>query len=122
VDVEGASSADERRKNPGEKFTGVNGAITTLNTDGTFAVNVTQSDGPWVVPGTYTVDPTGAVYIVGNAKCLVVGNPVKAVGALTGTTLAAKFIVLPGCGGQVHSEDPLPPVPAPPASAASGAT
>ena len=122
VDVEGASSADERKKNPGDKFTGVNGAITTLNTDGTFAVNVTKADGPWVVPGTYTVSPVGAIYVEGNATCLVVGNPVKAVGALTGTTLAAKFIVLPGCGGQVHSDDPVPPVPAPPASAASGAT
>jgi len=29
----------------------------------------------------------------------IVVNPVKAVGALTGTRLAAKFIVLPGCGG-----------------------
>ena len=121
IDVEGAPSAGERKKNPGEKFTGVNGAITTLNADGTFTVNVTKADGRWVVPGPYTVDPTGAIFVEGNATCLVVGNPVKAVGSLSGTTLAAKFIDLPGCGGQKRSEPPAPgaSVPAPGASSSA---
>jgi hypothetical protein len=121
VDIEGAPSADERTKNPGAKFTGVNGAIGMLNSDGTVNVTVTRGDGPWVVPGTYVVNPANAVYIQGNATCLIVGNTVKAVGTLAGTTLTAKYIVIPGCGGQKRSEPPAPPSPgaSAPAPAAS---
>jgi Domain of unknown function (DUF4382)/Domain of unknown function (DUF5666) len=115
IDVQGAQSEQDRKAHPEQKFSGVNGAIATLNTDGTFTVLVTRSDGPFVVPGTYTVDPTKATYREGSASCLAVGKLVKAVGSLAVTTLTAKFIAVPGCSGQTRSE----PVPVPAAPGAS---
>jgi hypothetical protein len=88
-----------------------------VNASGSFSVNVTQADGPWVVPGTYTVDPKGAVFSEGKPACLIAGAQVKAVGSLTGTALAAKFIEVAGCGDQKRSEPP--PAPAGSASAPS---
>jgi hypothetical protein len=117
IDVKGAPSAAERTQTPEIKFTGVNGAISAVNASGSFSVNVTQADGPWVVPGTYTVDPKGAVFSEGKPACLIAGAQVKAVGSLTGTALAAKFIEVAGCGDQKRSEPP--PAPAGSASAPS---
>ena len=116
IDVQGAPSEQDRQAHPEQKFSGVNVAITALNADGTFTLSVTRSDGPYVVPGIYTIDPTKAIYSEGNASCLAVGKPVKAVGSLAVKTLTAKFIEVPGCGGQRRSEPPLLP-PAPGASA-----
>ncbi len=115
VDVQGAPSQSERQKNPEQHFTAVNGAIATLNSDGTFTVGVTKADGPVVVPGSYTVDATNATYLEGNASCLAVGKVVQAVGSLVSTTLTAKFMKVEGCAGETHSE-PLPPPPPPPAA------
>ena len=115
IDVHGAPSRSDRQKNPDQKFTGVNGAIATLNNDGTFTVTVTQADGPWVVPGPYIVDASKATYIEGNASCIATGRVVQAVGSLMNTTLTAKFMKIKGCSGESHSEPP----PAPPAPAAS---
>ena len=123
IDVRGAPSQPDRQKNPDQKFTAVNGAIATLNPDGTFTVTVTQADGPWVVPGPYIVDASKATYIEGNASCLAAGKIVQAVGSLMNTTLTAKYMKVKGCFGESHSEPP-PPAPPPaasaPAPAASG--
>ena len=116
IDVQGAPSEQDRQAHPEQKFSGVNVAITALNADGTFTLSVTRSDGPYVVPGIYTIDPTKAIYSEGNASCLAVGKPVKAVGSLAVKTLTAKFIEVPGCAGQRRSEPPL----LPPAPGASG--
>ncbi|HWK84988.1 MAG TPA: DUF4382 domain-containing protein [Caldimonas sp.] len=115
IDVQGAPSQGDRQKNPEQKFTAVNGAIASLNSDGTFTVNVTQADGPFVVPGPYSVDATNATYLEGNASCLATGVVVQAVGSLVSTTLTAKFMKVKGCVGETHSEPPLP-APAPAAS------
>ena len=114
IDVQGAPSAGSLAQNPTQKFTAVNGAIATLNTDGTFTVAVTRADGPVVVPGSYTVDPLHATYMEGNATCLAVGQVVQAVGSLVNTTMTAKFMNVKGCAGEKHAE------PAPPAPPASG--
>ena len=117
VDVQGAPSQSDRQQNPNQTFTAVNGAIATLNGDGTFTVGVTRADGPVVVPGTYTVDASHATFMKGNASCLTVGNVVQAVGSLAGTIMTAKFMNVSGCAGETHSDPvPLPP----PAPAASG--
>ena len=111
VDVQGAPSAGElARGNPTQKFTAVNGAITTLNTDGSFTVAVLHADGPVVVPGAYTVDASHATYMEGNASCLAVGHVVQAVGSLVNTTMTAKFMNVKDCTGEKHAE-PAPPAP-----------
>ncbi len=115
IDVRGAPSQDDRQKNPNQTFTAVNGAIATLNPDGTFTVTVTRADGPVVVPGLYTVDASKATYMEGNASCLAAGAVVQAVGSLMNTTLTAKFMNVKGCSGENHSEPP----PAPPSPGAS---
>lgn len=104
IDVHGAPSKVERQKHPERAFSGVNGAVTQVHADGTFSVRVTRADGPAVAPGTYTVDASAATYTEGGASCLAVGHEVKAVGALTGTTLAARFIDIDNCGGQKRAE------------------
>ncbi len=113
IDVQGAPSAHERESNPGVHFTDLNGAVATLNADGTFTVDVTQPDGPYAA-GTYTVDPAGAIYKEGNVSCVVAGAKVDAVGSLTGSTLAARYIEVPGCSGQDAS------APEPAASSSGG--
>ena len=122
IDVRGAPSQDDRQKNPGQTFTAVNGAIATLNPDGTFTVTVTKADGPVVIPGLYTVDASKATYMEGNASCLAAGAVVQAVGSLVNTTLTAKFMNVKGCAGETHSEPPPAPPPAAsaPGPAASG--
>jgi hypothetical protein len=118
-DVKGAQSAADREVHPGLAFSAVNGSVATLNADGTFSVTVIKADGPFVVPGTYTVDPKGATYIEGKATCLAVGAVVKAVGSLSTTTLTAKFLAVEGCGGQPRAEVPRAPSPAASAPGAS---
>ena len=118
-DVQGAQSDADRKANPGQAFSGVNGPVATINADGTFMITVTKADGPLVVPGTYTVNPGGATYTEGKASCLVVGATVQAVGSLSGTNLAAKFLNIPGCGGQPRAAAPKPPAAPPPGPVAS---
>ena len=118
IDVQGAPSAGEQAKNPTQKFTAVNGAIATLNTDGTFTVAVTRADGPVVVPGAYTVNPLHATYLEGNATCLAVGQVVQAVGSLVATTMTATYMNVKGCSGEKHAE-PTPPAAAPPVAPAT---
>jgi hypothetical protein len=118
IDVQGAPSAGALAQNPTQKFTAVNGAIATLNGDGTFTVAVTRADGPVVVPGAYTVDASHATYMEGNVSCLAVGQLVQAVGSLVSTTMTAKFMNVKGCTGEKHAE-PAPPAPMPPASGAA---
>jgi hypothetical protein len=119
IDVQGAPSQSDLQQNPEQRFTAVNGAIATLNSDGTLTVGVTRADGPVVVPGLYTVDASHATYLKGNASCLAVGNVVQAVGSLVSTTMTAKYMNVAGCTGEAHSE-PAPPPPSAPASSASG--
>jgi hypothetical protein len=121
VDVQGAPSQADRQNNPTQTFTAVNGAIATVNVDGTFTVTVVKADGPVVVPGLYTVDASHATYLEGNASCIAGGKVVQAVGSLVATTLTAKFVNVKGCAGEVHSEPPPPSTGASaPAPSASG--
>jgi hypothetical protein len=117
-DVHGAQSAADRVAHPGQAFSGVNGAVASINADGTFTVTVIKADGPFVVPGIYTIDASGATYTEGKAACVVLGATVKAVGSLSATTLTAKFMEVAGCGGQPRAEPPHAP---PPAASAPGA-
>ena len=116
IDVEGAPSQSDRQKNPQQTFNAVNGAIATLNGDGSFTVNQVHADGPVVAAGLYTVDASHATYLEGNASCLAAGKVVQAIGALVNSTLTAKIVNVEGCAREAHSE-PAPP--APPAPAAS---
>ena len=113
IDVQGAPSQSDRQLNPQQTFTAVNGAIASLNSDGSFTVTVLKADGPVVVPGTYTVDPLHATYMEGNASCIGVGAVVQAVGSLVDTTLSARYMNVKDCAGEVHSEPPPAPAPAP---------
>lgn len=105
IDVQGAPSSGEREQNPGLHFSDLNGTVATVNADGTFALTVTQAEGPYAVPGTYTVDPTGAIYKEGNVSCLAAGATVNAVGTLaaTGSTFAARYLEISGCSGEKAS-------------------
>jgi hypothetical protein len=111
IDVQGAPSQSDRQKNPTQTFNAVNGAIATLNGDGSFTVTQVHADGPVVAAGVYTVDASHATYLEGNASCLAAGKVVQAIGALVGSTLTAKIVNVKGCAGEVHSE-PAPPAPA----------
>ena len=105
-------SAVELAKNPTQQFNAVNGAIATLNGDGTFTVTQLRADGPVVAAGTYTVDASHAVFMEGNASCLAVGQTVQAIGSLMQSTMTAKIVNVKGCAGEKHAE-PAPPAPAP---------
>ena len=113
IDVQGAPSQSDRQLNPQQTFTAVNGAIASLNGDGSFTVTVLKADGPVVVPGTYTVDPLHATYMAGNPSCIAVGAVVQAVGSLVDTTLSARYMNVADCAGEVRSEPPPAPLPAP---------
>lgn len=118
IDVQGAPSAGSLARNPAQKFNAVNGAIATLNSDGTFTVTQVRADGPVVAAGTYTVDASHATYMEGNATCLAVGKVVQAVGSLVNTTMTAKLVNVKGCSGEKHA-DPAPPAAAPPVAPAA---
>lgn len=118
IDVQGAPSAGSLAQNPAQKFNAVNGAIATLNSDGTFTVTQVRADGPVVAAGTYTVDASHATYMEGNATCLAVGQVVQAVGSLVNTTMTAKLVNVKGCSGEKHAE-PAPPAAAPPVAPAA---
>lgn len=115
IDVQGAPSAGERERDPGAHFTDLVGTVAgAVNPDGTFTLAVTKTEGPYAAPGNYTVDLKGAIYKEGSASCLVDGAKVDAVGSLTGTTLAARYLEVSGCSGQDAS------APEPAASSSGG--
>jgi hypothetical protein len=116
MDVAGADSDAERQKHPDQKFAAIHGTIAQVNTNGTFTITVANQEGPLVAPGTYTINSSQAEFEQGTVMCVVAGKPINALGALTGATLLAKAIELPGCGGQTHSELPKASPPAPVAS------
>ena len=119
IDLPGAPSQSEQQKNPEQKFAAINGAITILNSNGTFTVVQAKADGLLVVPGPYTIDATHAAFGEGKASCLAVGQIVQAIGTLATSTLSAKLINVKGCAGEARSE-PAPP--APPGAASAPAT
>ena len=121
MDVEGAGSDAEREKHPDQKFAAIHGTISQVNTNGMFTVTVANQEGPLVAPGTYTIDPSKAEFEQGTSACVIANKSVDVLGALTGTTLLAKAIELPGCHGQAHSEPPKPPPPAPAPGASAAA-
>ncbi|MFG6468371.1 DUF4382 domain-containing protein [Roseateles sp. BYS87W] len=99
VDVDGASSTPRS----GDKFTsGVQGKVSAVASSTAFTLVVSNSNSS-VPAGTYSVDATNARYESGTATCLVVNAQVKVRGALSGSTLTATEIEIPGCAGQGRS-------------------
>ena len=104
IDVEGASSATERARHGSDStaatLSTLAGTVGTVASDGTFTATVAASSAARAVAaGTYTVDPSGAVWRAGSASCLVAGASVRATGTLADTTFTAKTIEVPGCTG-----------------------
>jgi len=103
VDVLGAPSLREQQLHPELKFNAVNGQIAAVNGDGSFTVAQAKADGP-VAVATYTIDPSQATYLAGNASCIAVGAVVQAIGVLADQTLSARFLNVKDCAGEVHAE------------------
>ncbi|SIQ20406.1 protein of unknown function [Sphaerotilus natans] len=104
IDVEGAASATERARRGADSTSAtlstLSGTVGSVATDGTFtATTAASSSARAVAAGTYTVDPSGAVWRAGSASCLVAGASVRASGTLADTTFTARTIEVPGCSG-----------------------
>lgn len=104
IDVEGAASATERTRRGADSTSAtlstLSGTVGSVATDGSFtATTAASSSARAVAAGTYTVDPSGAVWRAGSASCLVAGASVRASGTLADTTFTARTIEVPGCSG-----------------------
>lgn len=104
IDVEGAASATERARRGADSTSAtlstLSGKVGSVAADGTFtATAAASSSARAVAAGTYTVDPSGAVWRAGSASCLVAGASVRATGLLTDTTFTARTLEVPGCTG-----------------------
>lgn len=110
-DVVGAPSTQDMHDH-GDRFAELHGTVAAVNAGGSFTVTASQSS-EHVAAGTYTVDPSHALFVAGEASCLAVGETVEAVGSLSSTTLSANIVAIDG-----GCANPTPP--SPPASAASG--
>lgn len=108
VDVEGAASEHDREAHPDRRFSVLKGTVGEVGVDGTFTLEVTESEGHRAAAGTYTVDASSAVYLEGNGACLVADAKVKAIGALTEGALLARFLKIDDCEGVDHA-DPSEP-------------
>lgn len=106
IDIDGAASEKERHDHPDQKFSMLDGSVAQVNADGTFTLTVSKPDNSFVAAGTYTVDPSKAMFADGNASCLIPDAKVNALGALTDHTLLAKIIEIKDCGGQKRAEPP----------------
>lgn len=104
VQVAGAPSRTELERSPLMKFSGVEGKVAAVGSDGTFTLAVSRGiSAAGAVGGTISVDAKTAVYARGSASCLAVGKEVEALGTLSGTTLTAKIVAVKDCAGQKAS-------------------